>query len=52
MTVLLRNTKKTSTNNTSHSLWLSHLRLSQHERSGHLEAFRSGQVLVELELVF
>lgn len=30
---------------------LSHLCLSQHERGGHLEAFGSGQVLVELELV-
>lgn len=29
----------------------SHLRFGQHERSGHFEAFGSGQVLVELELV-
>lgn len=29
----------------------SHLRFGQHKRSGHFEAFGSGQVLVELELV-
>lgn len=32
-------------------LQLPHLCLSQHKRSGHLEALRSGQVLAELELV-